>query len=91
MTRGLARATRAFDDPAGTYRVLGEVSGSVRLLQQVMGQFSRTHAYHRDRVLIDDLKPAESVTLVAADELHRTADVLNEAADRAMRTHEASG
>ena len=28
-----------------------------------MGQFSRTHAYHRDRVLIDDLKPAESVTL----------------------------
>lgn len=28
--RGLAHATRAFEDPADTYRVLGEVSGSVR-------------------------------------------------------------
>ncbi|PMC74276.1 hypothetical protein CJ197_14340 [Brachybacterium sp. UMB0905] len=34
--RGLAHATRAFDDPADTYRVLGEVSGSVRLLRQVL-------------------------------------------------------
>ena len=34
--RGLAHATRAFEDPADTYRVLGEVSGSVRLLRQVL-------------------------------------------------------
>lgn len=33
--RGLAHATRAFEDPVVMYRVLGEVSGSVRLLRQV--------------------------------------------------------
>ncbi|WP_052048462.1 hypothetical protein [Pseudoglutamicibacter albus] len=52
--RGLAHATRAFEDPADTYRVLGEVSGSVRLLRQVLDQLSRAHADHRDIAFTDD-------------------------------------
>lgn len=89
--RGLAHATRAFEDPADTYRVLGEVSGAVRLLRQVLDQLSRAHADHRDIAFTDDRVPAEAVALAAADELHQAADGLDEVADRVMRAHEASG
>lgn len=89
--RGLAHATRSFEDPADTYRVLGEVSGSVRLLRQVLNQLSRAHADHRDIAFTDDRVPAEAVALAAADELHQAADGLDEIADRVMRAHEASG
>ncbi|MGJ4050007.1 hypothetical protein ACN4DP_02185 [Corynebacterium macclintockiae] len=89
--RGLAHATRAFEEPADTYRVLGEVSGSVRLLRQVLDQLSRAHADHRDIAFTDDRVPAEAVALAAADELHQAADGLDEVADRVMRAHEASG
>ena len=89
--RGLAHATRAFEDPADTYRVLGEVSGSVRLLRQVLDQLSRAHADHRDIAFTDDRVPAEAVAFAAADELHQAADGLDEVADRVMRAHEASG
>lgn len=89
--RGLAHATRAFEDPADTYRVLGEVSGSVRLLRQVLDQLSRAHADHRDIAFTDDRVPAEAVALAAADELHQAADVLDEVAGRVVRAHEASG
>lgn len=87
----MAHATRAFEDPADTYRVLGEVSGSVRLLRQVLDQLSRAHAEHRDIAFTDDRVPAEAVALAAADELHQAADGLDEVADRVMRAHEASG
>lgn len=87
----MAHATRAFEDPADTYRVLGEVSGSVRLLRQVLDQLSRAHADHRDIAFTDDRAPAEAVALAAADELHQAADGLDEVADRVMRAHEASG
>ena len=89
--RGLAHATRAFEDPADTYRVLGEVSGSVRLLRQVLDQLSRAHADHRDIAFTDDRVPAEAVALAAADELHQAADGLDGVADRVMRAQEASG
>ena len=89
--RGLAQATRAFEDPVDMYRVLGEVSGSVRLLRQVLDQLSRAHADHRDIAFTDDRAPAEAVALAAADELHQAADGLDEVADRVMRAHEASG
>lgn len=89
--RGLAHATRAFEDPADTYRVLGEISGVVRLLRQVLDQLSRAHADHRDIAFTDDRAPAEAVALAAADELHQAADGLDEVVDRVMRAHEASG
>lgn len=89
--RGLAHATRVFEDPADTYRVLGEVSGSVRLLRQVLDQLSRAHADHRSIAFTDDRAPADAVALTAADELHQAADGLDEVADRVMRAHEASG
>lgn len=87
----MAHATRSFEDPADTYRVLGEVSGSMRLLRQVLDQLSRAHADHRDIAFTDDRVPAEAVALGAADELHQAADGLDEVADRVMCAHEASG
>ena len=89
--RGLAHPTRTFEDPADTYRVLAEVSGSVRLLRQVLGQLSRAHADHRDIAFTDDRVPAEAVALAAADELHHAADGPDKVGDWAMRAHEASG
>ena len=89
--RGLAHATRTFEDPANTYRLLGAVSGSVRLLRQVLDQLSRAHANHHDIAFTKDRVQAETVALAAADELHQAADGLNEVGDRVMRAHEASG
>lgn len=89
--RGLAHATRSFEDPADTFRVLAEVSGSVRLLRQVLDQVSRAHADHRERAFTDDGLGAEQIALLAADELHQAADVLDGVEDRVLRAHEASG
>lgn len=65
------------------------MSGSLRLLRQVLDQPSRAHADHRAIVFTDDRVPAEAVAL--ADELHQAADVLDEVADRVVCAHEASG
>lgn len=89
--RGLAHATRSFENPADTYRVLAEVSGSVRMLRQVLDQLSRAHADHRDIAFTDDRVPAQAGALAVADELHQAADALDEVADRVMRAHETSG
>src|SRR5699024_12643824 len=89
--RGLAHATRAFEDPADTYRGLGEVSGSVRLLRQVLDQLSRAHADHRDIAFTDDRVPAEAVALAAGGELHQAAAGLHEVAGRGMGAPGAAG
>lgn len=65
------------------------MSGSLRLLRQVLDQPSRAHADHRAIVFTDDRVPAEAVAL--ADELQQAADVLDEVADRVVCAHEASG
>lgn len=75
--RGLAHATRTFENPADTFRVLAEWSGSVRLLRQVLDQVSRAHADHRGRAFTDGGLVAEQIALLAADELHQAADVLD--------------
>ncbi|MDY4491642.1 hypothetical protein [Schaalia hyovaginalis] len=86
--RGLSHATRTFEDPADMYRVLGEVSRSVRLLRQVLDQLSRAHARHRDIAFTDERVPAEALALAATDKLHQAAYSLDEVADREMRAHE---
>ena len=87
----MTHASHTFEDPADTYRVLGEVSDSVRLLRQVRNQLSRAHADRRSTAFTDDRVPAGAVALAAADELHHAADGPDKVEDRAMRAHEASG
>lgn len=88
---GLADGTHTFEDPADKYRVLGDVSGSVRLLRQILDQLSRAHADHRLIAFTDDRIPAVALVLATADKLHQAADGLDEVGDRVMCTHEASG
>lgn len=74
---GVAHDTRSFEDPADTFRVLAKMSGSVRLLPQVLDQVSRAYADHRERAFTDDGLAAELVALLAADELPQADDVLD--------------
>ena len=47
--RGLAHASRVFDDPADTYTVFGDLTATMRSLRQVLDQLANTHLAHRDR------------------------------------------
>ena len=52
--RGLAHASRVFDDPADTYTVFGDLTATMRSLRQVLDQLANTHLAHRDRAQHDD-------------------------------------
>jgi hypothetical protein len=41
--RALAHATRTFDDPAQTYKVVGDLLGGLRSLEQVLDQLAFAH------------------------------------------------
>ena len=82
--RGLAHASRVFDNPADTYAVFGDLVASVRSLRQVLDQLANTHLTHRDRAHDDDgahLAGSDSV-FAAADELHHAGTLLDQAQDR---------
>lgn len=82
--RGLAHASRVFDDPADTYRVFGDLVAGVRSLRQVLDQLASTHLNARDRAFDDDGNPAAGAAsaLAAADELHQAGTLLDQAHDR---------
>lgn len=41
--RGLAHASRSFEDPSETYVVIGELLGGLRSLRQVLDQLAAAH------------------------------------------------
>jgi len=91
--RGLAHATRAFDDPADTYAVLGDLLAGVRSLRQVLDQLGTVHISHRARAHDDDgnhLAGAHA-TLTAADELHQAGTLCDEVESRLDRAMQHSG
>ena len=82
--RGLAHASRVFDDPADTYRVFGDLVAGVRSLRQVFDQLANAHLNARDRAFDDNGNPAAGAAsaLAAADELHQAGTLLDQAYDR---------
>lgn len=87
--RGLAHATRTFDNPAETYPVLGELLAGVRSLRQVLDQLAAAHINARFRAHTDaGSQPAgATAALAAADELHQAGtllDTVHERVDAAM-------
>lgn len=87
--RGLAHATRTFDNPAETYPVLGELLAGVRSLRQVLDQLAAAHIEARSRAHTDaGSQPAgATAALAAADELHQAGtllDTVHERVDAAM-------
>ncbi len=91
--RGLAHASRAFDNPGDTYTVFGELVAGVRSLRQVLDQLAESHLTHRDRARRDDGDPlaGAQVAVAAADELHQAATLLDQAYDRLDAAFSHSG
>ncbi|GAA1546487.1 hypothetical protein GCM10009691_21150 [Brevibacterium picturae] len=91
--RGLAHASRVFDDPADTYRVFGDLVAGVRSLRQVLDQLAATHLNARDRAFDDDGNPVAGAAsaLAAADELHQAGTLLDQAYDRLDAAFSHSG
>ena len=75
VLRGLAHATRLFEDPSQTYEVVGDLLGTIRSLQQVLNQVAAAHLDHRDRTLSEAGDPAGGAAhaLRAADALRAAA------------------
>ncbi|MDN6812755.1 MAG: hypothetical protein L0L92_00090, partial [Corynebacterium variabile] len=71
--RGLAHATRQFEDPAGIYSVIGDLLSGVRSLRQVLDQLAAAYIAPRARAHDDAGNQAAGATsaLAAADELHQ--------------------
>ncbi|MGO2193950.1 MAG: hypothetical protein ACTH43_15100 [Brachybacterium sp.] len=91
--RALAHATRSFDDPAQTYRVFGDLLAGVRSLEQVLDQLAAAHLTHRGRAHDDNGDPLAGThaALAAADELHRSRVLLDQAEVRLSSAFSHSG
>lgn len=77
--RGLAHATRQFEDPADTYPVIGDLLAGVRSLRQVLDQLAAAHIRSRGIAHDDAGNQAAGATsaLAAADELHQAGTLLD--------------
>lgn len=82
--RGLAHASRVFDDPADTYPVVADLLAGLRSLRQVLDQLATTHLTHQARANDDDgdHHAGAASALAAADELHQAATFLDDAGSR---------
>lgn len=78
--RGLAHASRVFDDPADTYPVIGDLLGGVRALEQTFRQLREAHLVHLVRAHDDagDRGAGFAEATAAVDELERAAELLDE-------------
>lgn len=91
--RGLAHATRSWDEPADTYRVIGEVVAGIRCLGQVLDQLAGVHLRHQDSVSTDDddRKAGAVAALAAADGFHQAASLLDQVHDQLSAAFIQSG
>lgn len=91
--RGLAHASRVFDDPADTYRVIGEIVSGVRSLRQVLDQIAATHLRHQNSVSTDDGNQAAGpqAALAAAAGFQQAAALVDQADDRIAAAFSQSG
>lgn len=82
--RGLAHATRSFENPQDLYGVLGDLLSSVRSLKQILDQLTTAHVENRPRAFDDDGDHAigSQDALAAADELHQAATLIDQAEER---------
>jgi len=91
--RGLAHATRVFENPAGTYTVLGDLLAGARSLRQVVDQLATAHVTHRLRAHDDAGDQAAGATsaLAATTELQQAVVLLDGVHDRMDAAMSASG
>ncbi|WP_218681861.1 MULTISPECIES: hypothetical protein [Microbacterium] len=91
--RGLAHATRVFEDPADTYTVLGDLLAGVRSLRQVIDQLATAHVTHRVRTHNDaeDQAAGATFSLAATAELQQAVALLDAVHDRVDAAMSQSG
>ncbi len=91
--RGLAHATRVFDDPADTYAVLGDLLAGVRSLRQVLDQLASVHVSNQVRAYDDagNQGAGASHALSAAADLRQAAALLNGVHDQVDAAMGVSG
>lgn len=82
--RGLAHATRTFENPQDLYGVIGDLLSGVRSLKQVLDQLAIAHAENRPRAFDDhgDHTIGSEDALAAAAELHQAATLIDQAEER---------
>ncbi|MBL5973243.1 MAG: hypothetical protein D3X82_05590 [Candidatus Leucobacter sulfamidivorax] len=91
--RGLAHATRVFEDPADTCAVLGDLLAGVRSLRQVLDQLATADVTNRVRAYDDagDKSSGATSALAATAELRQAAALLDGVHDRVDAAMSASG
>lgn len=91
--RGLAHASRTFDQPAQMYGVIGHLSSGMRSLQQVLDQIADVHERKAAHAFNDDGNHEAGVrdALAAAEELHQAANLVDRAYDRLAEGFIAAG
>lgn len=91
--RGLAHASRSFEDPADTYAVLGDLLAGVRSLHQVLNQLATAHTANRVRAHDDagDQTAGATHALAVTTELQQAAALLDGVHDRVDAAMAASG
>ena len=91
--RGLAHATRVFEDPADTYAVLGDVLAGVRSLRQVLDQLATVHVRNQVRAYDDagNQGAGASHALTAAADLRQAAALLDGVHEQVDAAMSASG
>lgn len=77
--RGLAHATRGFENPADTYAVIGDLLGGVRSLRQVLHQLAAAHITHSRSARTDDgnAQAGLRAAVAAADQLQQASALLD--------------
>ncbi len=91
--RGLAHATRVFEDPADTYAVLGDLLAGVRSLRQVLDQLATVHVSNQVRAYDDagNQGAGASHALAAAADLRHAAVLLDGVHDQVDAAMGVSG
>lgn len=82
--RGLAHATRSFENPQDLYGVLGDLLSGVRSLKQVLDQLATAHVKNRPRAFDDhgDQAIGSKDAIAAANALHQAATLIDQAEER---------
>lgn len=91
--RGLAHASRGFENPQDMYGVLGDLLSGVRSLHQVVDQLATSHRVNRPRAFDDDGDHAigSRAALAAAEALRQAANLIDQAEDRMDAAMSAAG
>lgn len=91
--RGLAHASRSFDDPADTYPVIGDLIAATRSLPQVLEHLATAHLANQSLARDDAGDPIAGGLAVVrtAEALRRASALVDQASDTLDQAHQQSG